>query len=254
MTDALEAHIGELRNSDRNVRGRAALDLGARSDARAGDALIRSLCVERDPFVRENITWALVRLGDAAVTPLIQLLRDADPQIRHHAAHVLGKMRDPRALDAMIDVLRDDDATVVAKAAFGLGQLGDPRAILPLVALVGHESRELQSTLASVLERFGHSAVAPLVEALRHERWQVREQAASILGLIENADAVPALIAASADRHWQVRFACAYALGELGGQAANAAVESMYGDEDARVRSLVERYRGGRRNRSRKRC
>ena len=60
MNDTLNAQIGQLRHADRNVRGRSALALGAMGDPRAGDALIRAVGVETDPFVRENITWALV--------------------------------------------------------------------------------------------------------------------------------------------------------------------------------------------------
>lgn len=241
MDDTLDADVEQLRHADRNVRGRAALDLGARGDVRAGEALIRALCTERDPFVLENVTWALVRVGDAVVPPLIHLLRDTSPSVRHHAAHALSKMRDPRGVDALIATLHDHDATVLAKAAFALGQLGDARAIPALVGLLGHESRELQSTLASVLERFCLPAVPPLVEALKDARWQVREHAAYILGVIGSADAVPALVTASHDQQWQVRFASVHALGDLGGERARQAVQSMHGDSDQRVRSLVEK-------------
>jgi HEAT repeat protein len=108
---------------------------------------------------------------------------------------------------------------------------------------VGHESRELQSTLASVLERFGVAAVPSLLDALEDERWQAREQAAYILGLIGSTDAVSGLIRTVHDQHWQVRFASAHALGELGGDRAALAVQSMQNDPDPRVRSLVERTR-----------
>jgi HEAT repeat protein len=239
MNETFDALIEQLHHPDRNRRGRAALSLGELCDVRAVDALVPALCTEADPFVRENITWALVRTGDAALRPLLDLLRDADPLVRHHAAHVLGKIGDPRASDALIDALQDHDATVLAKAAFALGRIGDARAITALVGLLGHDSRELQSTLVTVLEGFGPPAVPALLDALQHERWQVREQAAYILGALASAAARPALMKALEDREWQVRFAALHALATLGGAGSLHAVQSMLGDGDRRVRSLA---------------
>ena len=178
----MNTHIELLEHADHNVRGRAALTLRTLGDVGAVDALIRALRTEPNLFVRENITAALVRLGDATLSPLIHLLGDTSPAVRHDAAHALSKIGDARAVDALIDTLQDHDVTVVTKAAFALGRIGDARAIPALVGLLGHESREMQSTLASVLERFGRPAVPPLLDRLEDERWQAREHAAYILG------------------------------------------------------------------------
>ena len=236
----LNTHLELLQHPDHNVRGRAALALRTLGDVGAVDALIRALCTEPNPFVRENITAALVRVGDVALSPLIHLLGDASPAVRHGAAHALSKIGDARAVDALIDTLQDRDVTVIAKAAFALGRIGDARAIPALVRLLGHESRELQSTLASVLEGFGLPAVPPLLDALADERWQAREQAAYILGFIGSRDAVPALTRTLSDRHWQVRFASVHALGDLGGEVSRQAVQAMHDDSDQRVRSLAQ--------------
>jgi HEAT repeat protein len=235
----LSTHIELLQHADHNVRGRAALTLRTLGDVRAVDALIRALCTEPNPFVRENITAALVSVGDAALPPLIQLLGDASRAVRHNAAHALSKIGDARAVDALIDTLQDPDVMVISKAAFALGQIGDLRAIPALVRLLGHESRELQSTLASVLERFGLPAVPQLLETLEDQHWQAREHAAYILGFIGSRDTVPALTKALSDQHWQVRFASVHALGDLGGESAKQAVQSTHNDSDPRVRSLA---------------
>jgi HEAT repeat protein len=235
------ADLELLQHPDHNVRNRAALALRTLGDAGAVDALIRALCTEPDPFVRETITSALVGVGDAALAPLIHLLGDASPAVRHHAAHTLSKIGDARAVDALVGTLQDHDVTVVSKAAFALGQIGDARAIPALVGLLGHESRELHSTLASVLERFGIPAVPQLLEALADGHWQAREQASYILGFIGSRDAVPALTKTLSDQHWQVRFASVHALGDLGGERSKQAVQSMHNDPDQRVRILASR-------------
>jgi HEAT repeat protein len=239
MTESLQTLIEELHNPDSNIRSRAALSIGERADTDALPALIGRVGTEADLNVREDITWSLVRIGDAALLPLIDLLRDASAAVRHHAAHTLGKIGDARAVDALIGVLQDNDEAVVLKTIFVLGQIGDARAIPALVQLLESEQQDVQATLVSALEGFGAVAIPALAGALIHERWQVREQAASILGLIGGGEAVPALLPALQDEEWQVRFAAVMALSAVGGSVARTAVQPLENDAHERVRQLV---------------
>ena len=91
---------------------------------------------------------------------------------------MLSKVGDPRALNALIEALSDRDSTVIAKVVFALGQLSDRRAISPLAQLIGHDSEEVEATLASVLEQFGSAAVTPVVARLTSESPRARAQAA----------------------------------------------------------------------------
>lgn len=243
MTETLNTLINELHHPDKNVRGKAALSLGKLGDVAVLDSLLMALGSETDLYVREDITWALVRLGGEAIEPLIDLLYNTNPSVRHNAAHVLSKIADARSVEALIQALHDTDATVVAKSAFGLGQIGDARAIPALVRLVGHENREVQTTLMTVLERFGAAAVQPLIEVMTDKRWQVREQAADILGQIGDEQALPVLIEALKDEAWQVRFAAVTALGHIGGAEARAALQALPDDANERVQTLVARMK-----------
>ncbi|MGH8261104.1 MAG: HEAT repeat domain-containing protein, partial [Steroidobacteraceae bacterium] len=199
MSETLGTVIEKLRHPDRNVRANAALALGKEADASAAVPLVQALSQEPHFFTREYITWSLVRMGDAAVLPLMQVLTHENPVARQSAAHALSKIGDPRAGDALISALRDTDAKVISKAAFALGRIGDTRVIAVLISLLGHEDRELQSTLVAVLEEFGAAAVQSLIEALTHDDWRIREQAADILRLIGSREPVTALIKASSD-------------------------------------------------------
>ncbi len=158
--------IDNLHDPDKNVRARTALELGKLADPATVHSLLQALATESDFFVRENLTWSLVRMADAAVPMLMQMLSDARPQARHGAAHTLSKIRDPRAVGALVDTLRDTEPSIVSKAAFALGAIGDVDSVPALVDVLGGEDRELQSTLVSVLEGFGTDAVAPLCAAL----------------------------------------------------------------------------------------
>lgn len=231
--------LEDLYNPDKNLRSKAAVDLGKTDDLSLVPALIDALVAEPDLNVREDLTWALVRLKAAALQPLIALLGDANPKTRHSAVHVLTKIGGVRVLDALIGMLADSEPSVISKAAFGLAQVGDERAIPALVAVVGHENREVQTMLMDVLERFGEPSVQPLIERMMDERWQAREQAADSLGGIGDRAAVPMLIAALKDEVWQVRFAAVTALAHIGGAEAKAAIQQMPEDAEPRVNELV---------------
>lgn len=229
--------IEQLNHPDRNVRSAAALSLGKAGDTSALSLLLETLSVEPDFFVREDITWAVVRMKDAAVPLLIDYLQHENPAARHHAAHVLGKIGDEGAVDGLINVLSDSEPMVLSKAAFSLGQIGDARAVPALIQLLGHENREVHAMITTVLERF--NVIEPLIAALGHERWQVREQAVDILGLTGDETTVPVLVRAFEDEHWQVRFAVVTALKHIGGSTAKKALQTMKHDPDRRVSSLA---------------
>lgn len=231
----------QLQHPDRMVRSQALLNLRDSDAADTLDILLQALCSEDDLLIREDLTWAIVRFGDAAIQPLIDLMQDKNPAIRHHAAHVLGKIRAPRAVDALIHALDDVDVTVVLKAAFSLGQIGDERAVPALVGLVGHEHHEIQATLLRVLEEFAVPAFPLLIKIATHARWQVREQAVDILGAIGDPAALPVLITALKDEHWAVRFAAVTALKEIGGAEAKQALQSMLDDPEKRVHILAQK-------------
>ncbi len=240
MEDEFASAVEQLRDPKDNVRARAALDLGKLADSRAAEPLIERLRIEPELLVREKLTWALVRPG-GVVERVSELLKDPNAQVRHDAAHVLSKIGDPLAVNALIDALSDDQAEVLTKVAFALGRIGDPKAIPALVRLVGHESRELQSTLHSVLEAFGPEATSALLGVLNSDAWQTREQAAYILGFIGSENDVARLSELLKDEHWEVRFAAAHALRDLGGETARAALDVLQADPDARVRSMAAR-------------
>jgi hypothetical protein len=58
-------------------------------------------------------------------------------------------------------------------------------------------------------------ATPALIQALRDEKWEVRQAAAEALGQIGDPQATPALIQALRDEKWLVREAAAKALGKL---------------------------------------
>lgn len=243
MTEYVKIMLEQLIHPDKNMRGPAALALGGSCVVDALDGLLARVGHEPDFYVREDITWALVRMGDKAVAPLIGLLEDKSAAVRHHAAHTLGKINDPRAVEALMSVLKDSDHMVATRAAGSLKVIGDARAIPALAGILGHAHRETQTAVTEALERFGTQAVPAVLEAMNDPRWPVREHAADVLGQIGDKTAVAALASALYDTEWQVRFAAVTALWHIGGAAATAALREMPPDVDERVRELWERVK-----------
>jgi HEAT repeat protein len=243
MTETVRIMLEQLVHPDKNLRGPAAIALGGSCAADALDGLLARVGHEPDFYVREDITWALVRMGDQAIAPLIGLLDHENAAVRHHAVHTLGKINDARAVEALIRALRDSDHMVAARAAGSLKVIGDARAVPALAGVLGHPHRETQTAVTEALERFGADTVPAVLAALTDSRWPVREHAADVLGQIGDDTAVPALTAALRDDHWQVRFAAVTALWHIGGTAAKTALREMAPDADARVRELWERVK-----------
>jgi len=82
----------------------------------------------------------------------IRMLSDDDQGNRWKAAEILGRLKDPTAVDPLIETLWDDDSRVRLKAAWALGRIGDRRAIAPLHRLYRMENEWGQEIISDALE------------------------------------------------------------------------------------------------------
>ncbi len=158
-----------LHDPDTGVRLRAARSLGKSGDAQAVPALIHALG-HHDDLVAGEASDALARLGEPALEPLINALRDKDPGIRWHAAKALADIADPRAAQALIAALDDQDFGVRWFAANGLAAMGT-RAVFPLLRAL--RTRALTPWIAEgaihVLKNIKDPNVVLLVEELERK-------------------------------------------------------------------------------------
>ncbi|MFC4456709.1 HEAT repeat domain-containing protein [Deinococcus sonorensis] len=233
--------VTDLLHPDKNVRIRAALDLGAAQHLAALPDLIGRLGHEPDFFVRENLTWAVVRMGPDAMPFLLRLLEGPDATTRLQVVHTLSKIADPASASALTRAINDPDDEVARKAIFALGQMDHPEALTTLMGGVGHPDAERRNTLSTALVEFGHAALPPLLAALRHPDAQRRAHAADILGLLGNAGAAPALTDALQDNVWDVQFAALSALGHLPGEDAERGIAQATRVADPRLRAVAQR-------------
>jgi HEAT repeat protein len=204
----------------------------------AVEPLIKALG-DSDWKVREASAEALGRIGDKrAVEPLIKALGDSLGSVREAAAEALGRIGDKRAVEPLIKALGDSLGFVREASAEALGRIGDKRAVEPLIKALGDSERYVREAAAEALDKLGWEpgedengvwywiakldwkkcvalgpiAVEPLIKALGHSDWKVREAAAKALGRIGDKRAVEPLIKALSDGGWDVRRAAAEAL------------------------------------------
>ena len=113
--------------------------------------LLASISGEPSVGVREAASLALVRLGPAAVLPLLARLDGPDPDLRQAAAAVLGAIGDRRAAVPLAARLADPDPNVRAAAAESLGKIGGPEAGATLLAALESDEQTLRLSALEAL-------------------------------------------------------------------------------------------------------
>ncbi len=180
-------------------------------------------------------------LFDAATQKLVPLLR-ADHEVREAVVIALGKIRDPRAAQAVATLMaKTFSKQEIRLAAEALIRIGRP-AVSPLRQILAEASDLSAIAAALALGRIGDPVAAPsLIQALQHRHDEVRRQAAMALGKLKIQAAVPHLLAVLEDNDAPVRVAVANALGEMHAKEAIETLQSLATyDFQASVRAAAE--------------
>jgi len=220
--DDVNGLIEALGSGDGLTRQRAALALGDLGGARAAGPLIRAL---GDPLtaVREAAADSLTMLGDAAVGPLVELIKDQEASGRYEDSPATGgktTVTGPGGQTWEIETRRDLRRVYAAAI---LGEIGDPAAVEPLARALKDANDDLRCQASGALTKFGSGAVEPLTGLLADPDPEVRIVAAGVLGDTGDASAVDPLIATLRDGNSDVRGAAGGALFRIG----DAAVEPL---------------------------
>jgi HEAT repeat protein len=115
-----ESLVAVLRTQDQESRQRAIDALGQMRDARNLEPLIEALRHGEPYHVHHGAMEALIRLGETAVDPLVEVLNSPgtyDAFARQRAAAALGRIGDRRGVQTLIDAL-SDRASIVRKEAY----------------------------------------------------------------------------------------------------------------------------------------
>ena len=118
---------------------------------------------------------------DEGIKGPIEALGHNDKAFRQFAAVVLGKIKDPRAVEPLIAALKDADSGVRGKAVVALGKIGDSRAVDPLITALKDADNSVRTKTADALVKMGPPAVDPLINTLRDPDSCVWERALEVL-------------------------------------------------------------------------
>ncbi|GAA3967634.1 HEAT repeat domain-containing protein [Gordonia caeni] len=189
-------------------RLRAALGAGSQPDPDYAPVLVERCAVEPDFFVRDMLTWALVRHPVEITVPLlVEAARRGPVRARSQALHTLSKIGDPRgwsAIDRSVLLDADDDLARSAWRAAVVLAPDDRREQLAatLATRLGTGDSQLRRSLSRALAALGPAAAGPLASAATDDDPAVRAHAAATAALLDDPDADLGAAAGEVDRYF----------------------------------------------------
>jgi HEAT repeat protein len=248
LRQLVPAVIELLGDREEEVRAAAARSIAILGDRAAVPGLLRAYPAA-PPNLREGIAAAVSRLEPGAMAGLIDdLIERDDTSGKLSVAHLLGRMRQPEALELLGRLSQDPDPEVRAAALEALGR--SPRFREPAAALLadavaaGLEDTD-RSVRAAAVDLCGRICLpdqgARLVELLQADTSPlVRERAAIAVGLLQVSGSEAALISASRpEEAANVRAAATLALGAFDQEGLIGRVVEM--PDQTAVRELLRR-------------
>ena len=172
-----------LKSTDQSVRLKAALAAGTYPNLDHIEVLIRQCASETDFFVRDTLSWALMRQDRPTVVQrLVPELKSANPQSRSQALHTLSKIGDKNNYSLITTELLLDADDFVASTAWRSASVLVPDADKPalvevLISQLGRGDSDTQFGLTRFLCAIGEPIVAPLMHAAQSADETVRTQA-----------------------------------------------------------------------------
>ena len=193
----LNAHlITALGADDESTRLGAALAIGSNPEPGYADTLVARCAIERDFYVRDMLTWALIRLPREITVPrLLAELRSERTQSRSQALHTLSKIKDPGAWPAITRSLLRDPDDEVARSAWRAAVVLVPdeqkkELAAELATQLGRGDRQRQLSLSRAFAALGEEVAGPaLLKAMASGDPDVRAHAGAADRLLRNPDA-----------------------------------------------------------------
>ena len=183
-------------------------------------------------------------LEKQGIAGLINALTDStDPKVRQYAAYLLGKAKNPRAIQPLIEAMADFDKSVREQATLALSNIGKA-AVGQLSDAMKEPKWETRYRAAEALGRIAdEKAVQPLIKGLKDNRDHVRYMAAKGLRDLGDSDAIEPLIILLKDENVYVRTMAVRALGSIGGPKVTEELKSLLEHEtDEKIREAVSEY------------
>jgi HEAT repeat protein len=159
--------LGALSDESWRVRRAAIKGVSQRAAPDAIAALISSVVENHhNPSLLNSALQVLTSSDVNTVSPLIELLKNPNADLRMQAALALGEQRDASATEALVAALNDEDTNVRYHAIEALGKLKAADAVDAFVEIA--ESRDFFLTFAALdaLAKIGDARIVPRIMPL----------------------------------------------------------------------------------------
>ena len=172
-----------LDSLDQSVRLKGALAAGTYPEPEFIDILIAQCAIEPDFFVRDTLSWALMRNDLVKVVDRLKVeLTKKNPQAKSQAIHTLSKIGDKANYSLITDEMLFDSDDLVASTAWRASSVLVPEEektalVAKLVTQLGRGDSDLQFGLTRFLCAIGEAIIKPLEVAAQSDNETVRTQA-----------------------------------------------------------------------------
>lgn len=172
-----------LASSDQSVRLNAALMAGTYPQSKFIEILISQCATEPDFFVRDTLSWALMRQErERVVELLIPELHSPINQARSQALHTLSKIGDKGNYHLITKDMLFDQDDFVASTAWRSASVLVPdekknELVNLLVTQLGRGDSDIQFGLTRFLCAIGDQIIAPLKQAALSDKEEIRTHA-----------------------------------------------------------------------------
>ncbi|HEX8616851.1 MAG TPA: HEAT repeat domain-containing protein [Thermoanaerobaculia bacterium] len=188
---------------DKDWRVRKTVVDGFVRDARPDiiEGLIDALSDPENAGKRNSSTEALIRIGDAAIQPIVDRLRsEADIDVRLSLVNLIGDLRSREGFDMLIELLDgESDINVASSIVSSLGKFRDASALPHLMrALQTRDDLWLKFHVVEALGEIGDRAALPAILPLYAEK-SLRKPVLESVGKIADVGTVNFLLRIIAD-------------------------------------------------------
>jgi HEAT repeat protein len=172
-----------LNSPDQSVRLKAALAAGTYPNPDQIKILILQCASESDFFVRDTLSWALMRHDQKAVVEHLKVeLNSENAQARSQALHTLSKIGDKENYVLITrELLLDSDdfvaSTAWRSASVLVPEKDKPALVEVLISQLGRGDSDTQFGLTRFLCAIGQPIIAPLKQAAQSSDESIRTQA-----------------------------------------------------------------------------
>jgi len=183
---------------DKDWRVRKTIVDGLVRDARPVivNGLLNALTDAENAGKRNSSTEALMRIGEPAITPIVDRLRgEGDVDVRLSLVNLLGDLRSPAGFAILLDLLqRDRDINVASSVVSSLGKYRDATALPHLMrTLREREDLWLKFHVVEAVGEIGDRAALPAILPLYAEK-SLRKPVLEAIGKIADVGTVNFLL------------------------------------------------------------